>query len=197
MLQKEKEIAQLCLPEIQKLLDAYGIMLVDFTVNLELDEEQRQMYEQAVRLQRMNAQGEAQARIIGAGSKVEELQMMGNAYTTIKGMELLQTIAENPGAGGIASAGAGLGMGMAAGNTFAGIAQTVFSGGNIPQPQQPQQQNFGGSSRFGVGGNPQPTTEQSQPDPMESLQKMKQMLDAGLIPQTVYDQKVAEILSRL
>lgn len=170
---KKKEVAQLCQPDIQKLLDAYGIMLVDFTVSLELDEEQRQMYEQAVRLQRMSAQGEAQARIIGAHSKVEEMQTLGNAYTTIKGMDMLQTIAENPGAGGIASAGAGIGMGIAAGGTFANITQTVFPGNQIPQPVS------------------------AQPDPVESLQKMKQMLDAGLIPQAVYDQKVAEILSRL
>lgn len=172
---KKKEIAQLSLPDIQKLLEAYGIMLVDFTISLELDEEQRQMYEQAVRLQRMSAQGEAQARIIGAHSKVEELHTMGNAYATIKGMDMLQTIAENPGAGGIASAGAGLGMGMAAGRTFANITQSVFPGNQVQQPAQAP----------------------AQPDPMESLQKMKQMLDAGLIPQAVYDQKVAEILSRL
>ena len=111
---KKKEIAQLCLPDIQQLLQPYGILLVDFTVALELDEEQRQMYEQSVRLQRMNAQGEAQARIIGAHSKVQELETMGSAYTTIKGMEMLQSIAENPGAGGLASAGAGIGMGVAA-----------------------------------------------------------------------------------
>ena len=172
---KKKEIAQLCLPDIQKLLDAYGIMPVDFTVSLEVDEEQRQMYEQTIRLQRMSAQGEAQARIIGANSKVEEMQTMGNAYTTIKGMDMLQAIAENPGAGGVAGMGAGIGMGMAAGSTFANITQTVFSGNQ----------------------NPQTTAAVTQPDPMESLQKMKQMLDAGLIPQNVYDQKVAEILNRL
>lgn len=170
---KKKDIARLCLPEIQRLLDTYGIMLVDFTVSLELDEEQRQMYEQAFRLQRINAQGEAQARIIGAQSKLEEMQTMGNAYATIKGLDILQTIAENPGAGGLAGVGAGIGMGIATGTTFANITQSVFSDQQMSQPAP------------------------VQPDPVESLQKMKQLLDAGLIPQAAYDQKVAEILSRL
>jgi len=195
---KKREIATLCQPEIQKLLDSYGLLLVGFTINLQLDEEQRQMYEQAVRLQRMNAQGEDQARIISARSKVKELETMGNAYTTIKGMELLETLAENP-AGGIASAGAGIGMGMAAGSVVSNIAETVFSNSRIVQPQQPQQQNFGGTGRFGnAGGSPCGTSQpSSEPDPIASLEKMKMMLEKGLIPQAIYDQKVAEILSRL
>ena len=191
---KKKEIAQQCIPALQTLFDQYGIYLVDFTISLELDEEQRQMFEQSRRLQRMQAQGEAEARVIGAQGKVAEMNTMGSAYTTIKGMEMLQTIAENPGAGGLASAGAGIGMGMAAGTAFNNIAQSVF-GGTMQTPVQPQQQTFGGQSRFG-GGQPQSINE-IQPDPMESLQKMKQLLDAGLITQDVYDNKVAEILSRL
>lgn len=180
---KKKEIAQLCLPDIQQLLQPYGILLVDFTVALELDEEQRQMYEQSVRLQRMNAQGEAQARIIGAHSKVQELETMGSAYTTIKGMEMLQSIAENPGAGGLASAGAGIGMGVAAGGAFGGITQSLFGGG-VPNP--------------GGQGQQQPQAQAgAQPDPVESLAMMKKMLEAGLVTQEVYDKKVAEILSRL
>lgn len=192
---KKKEIAKLCQPSIQELLSQYGILLVDFTVSLELDEEQRQMFEQSIRQQRMSAQGEAEARVIGAQGKVLEMQTMGDAYTTIKGMELLTTIAENPGAGGIASAGAGLGMGIAAGNAFSNIAQTVFSGQPKPQPQ-PQPQGFGGMDRFGVSGQSQSRPD-AQPDPVESLKKMKQMLDAGLISQQIYDAKVAEIMSRL
>lgn len=176
---KKKEIAELCLPDIRQLLEPYGIALVDFTVSLELDEEQRQMYEQSVRLQRMNAQGEAQARVIGAHSKMQELETMGAAYTTIKGMEMLQSIAENPGAGGLASAGAGIGMGMAAGGAFNGIAQSVFTGA----PAQP--------------ATPSPSPQTAQPDPMESLATMKKMLEAGLVTQEAYDQKVKEILSRL
>ncbi len=116
-------------------------------------------------------------------------------YNQAVQQELLKDVATNPGAGGIASAGAGLGMGMAAGNAFAQMATTAF--GN-PQPQQPPQpQGFGGQGRFGTGGAPQQQPASAQPDPMESLSKMKQLLDAGLIKQEQYDAKVAEIMSRL
>lgn len=113
-------------------------------------------------------------------------------YNQAVQQELLKDVATNPGAGGVAAAGAGLGMGMAAGNAFAQMATTAF--GN-PQPQQPPQpQGFGGQGRFGTGGAQQQAT---QPDPMESLSKMKQLLEAGLIKQEQYDAKVAEIMSRL
>lgn len=189
---KKREIGELCKPEIQKVLDKYGILLLDFSVELALDEEFRQQYVDSV-AKGMEARGEAKARMISAQSKLEELQTLGGAYTTIKGMDLLETLAENPGAGGVASAGAGIGMGIAAGGAFGNLAQTVFSGGQTQQPQQPQTQNFGGANRFGVGQAAQP----QQPDPMESLKKMKQMLEAGLISQEIYDAKVAEILSRM
>ena len=89
-------------------------------------------------------------------------------YNQAVQQELLKDIAINPGAGGLANAGAGLGMGLAAGNAFAQMASTAF-------------------------GNPMT----QQPDPIESLSKIKQLLDAGLIKQEQYDAKVSEIMSRL
>ncbi len=99
------------------------------------------------------------------------------SYDKAVQQELLKDVAMNPGAGGMANAGAGLGMGMAAGSAFAQMTSTAFAN---PQPQQPQQ--------------PQSS---AQPDPMETLTKMKQMLDAGLITQQIYDAKVAEVMSRM
>ena len=87
----------------------------------------------------------------------------------------MESIANNPDSGGMSGIGAGLGMGMAAAGAFGNLAQVAFGGAQTP-------------------AQPQPST---QPDPMESLKKLKQMLDAGLIPQSTYDQKIAEILSRL
>lgn len=171
---KKKEISNLCKPGVQALLFDYGISLVDFTVNLVLDEEQRQMYEQSIRLQEMSAQGKDKARMIDAQSKMRELEKMGGVYTTIKGMDILQTLAENP-AGGVASAGAGIGMGMAVGGMMSNITETVF-------PNKATQQQH---------------AEAIQPDPVESLEKMKLMLEKGLISQDIYDRKVTEILSRL
>lgn len=168
-----EDFAMVLKPRFDEVFVNYGLELVNFSFyNLNIDEtDERKKYLD---------------RLIAAAHT--------GSYDKAVQQELLKDVAVNPGAGGIASAGAGLGMGMAAGNAFAQMATTAF--GN-PQPQQmPQTQGFGGQGRFGTGGAPQQPAS-AQPDPMESLSKMKQLLDAGLIKQDQYDAKVAEIMSRL
>lgn len=160
-------------PKFDEIFAGYGLELVNFSFyNLNIDEtDERKKYLD---------------RLIAAAHT--------GSYDKAVQQELLKDVAVNPGAGGVASAGAGLGMGMVAGNAFAQMATSAFSN---PQPQQPPQpQGFGGNRRFGTGGTQQ-QTPMAQPDPMESLSKMKQLLDAGLIKQEQYDDKVAEIMSRL
>ena len=169
-----EDFAMVLKPRFDEVFVDYGLELVNFSFyNLNIDEtDGRKKYLD---------------RLIAAAHT--------GSYDKAVQQELLKDVAVNPGAGGIASAGAGLGMGMAAGNAFAQMATTAF--GN-PQPQQaPQTQGFGGQGRFGTGGAPQQQPASAQPDPMESLSKMKQLLDAGLIKQEQYDAKVAEIMSRL
>lgn len=159
-------------PYFDQVFVEYGLELVNFSFyNLNIDEtEERKKYLD---------------RLIAAAHT--------GSYDKAMQQELLENVSLNPGAGGVAAAGAGIGMGMAAGNVFAQMASTAF--GN-PQPhQQPQPQGFGGQNRFGTSSQPQQVAP--QPDPMESLSKMKQLLDAGLIKQEQYDAKVAEIMSRL
>ena len=91
----------------------------------------------------------------------------------------MESIANNPDSGGVSGMGAGLGMGIAAAGAFGNLAQAAFGGVQAPTQQVSQPQRS------------------AQPDPMESLKKLKEMFDAGLIPQSTYDQKVSEILSRL
>lgn len=171
-----EDFSDVLTPHFREVFRNYGLELVNFSFyNLTIDEtEERKKY-----LDRLIATAHT------------------GSYDKAVQQELLKDVAVNPAAGGIASAGAGLGMGMAAGNAFAQMATTAFTN---PQPQQPQQpMGFGGQSRFGGMGAPsqqQPQTS-AQPDPMESLMKMKQMLDAGLITQQIYDAKVAEIMSRM
>ena len=169
------DLAALLKPRFDDMLVDYGLEVVNFSFyNLNIDDSDiRRKY-----IDRLTAAAHT------------------GSYDKAVQQELLKDVAVNPGAGGIASAGAGLGMGMAAGNAFAQMATTAFSN---PQPQQPiQPQGFGGQGRFGTGGmgqQQQPAFDQS--DPMASLSKMKQLLDAGLISQEQYNAKVAEILSRL
>lgn len=86
---------------------------------------------------------------------------------------MMEKMIEDPSGNGMGNMAAGLGMAMAMGNAFANMAQGAMGG----QQQQQQQTQV--------------------PDPVESLKKMKAMLDAGLITQDIYDTKVAEIMARL
>lgn len=171
-----EDFSEVLTPHFREVFRNYGLELINFSFyNLTIDEtEERKKY-----LDRLIATAHT------------------GSYDKAVQQELLKDVALNPGSGGIANAGAGLGMGMAAGNAFAQMATTAFTN---PQPQQPQQpMGFGGQSRFGgmgAGAQQQPQAS-AQPDPMESLMKMKQMLDAGLITQQIYDAKVAEIMSRM
>lgn len=171
-----KDFSKELKPIFDELFVDYGLELVNFSFyNLTIDEtEERKKYLD---------------RLIAAAHT--------GSYDKAVQQELLKDVAINPAAGGIASAGAGLGMGMAAGNAFAQMATTAFcQPQQLQAPQQPM--GFGGQNRFGVNnGQQQPSQQPVQPDPMESLMKMKQMLDAGLITQDIYNAKVAEIMSRM
>ena len=72
--------------------------------------------------------------------------------------------------GGAAGAGMGLGAGIGFGQMMAGAM------GSIPQP----------------GAAPAASA-----DPVAKLQKLKQMLDGGLISQAEFDEKKKEVLSQL
>ena len=164
-------------PRFDELFATYGLELVNFSfynLNVDEDETRKELIDRLV-------------KGVHAASDV--------GYNMAMQQELLGNITLNPNSGGLAAAGAGMGVGMAAGGAFAQMATTAFG---IPQTQQPPQpQGFGGQGRFGTGGAPQQQAAPAQPDPMESLSKMKQLLDAGLIKQEQYDAKVAEIMSRL
>lgn len=185
----QDDLLQLLHPQIQEILDEYGLELVRFYIeSMEVDKDENRA---AAILQISSARSGARALRESAFGKLSEREILGDQYNRIKGMDLLQTLAENPGAGGVASAGAGIGMGMAAGNAFTTLSNSVFSEatGNRTAPNRP---SFGAGNRFGDDAS-----DNSQPDPMESLKKMKQLLDAGLISQERYDAKVNEILSRM
>ncbi len=172
-------------PLIQEVFDEYGVRLVNFSISaMDIPEDDP-----------------GRIRLEEAYSKRREMEIMGDQYRTIKGVEILNNISNNPGAGGIASAGAGIGMGMAAGSVIGDIAKTVFSPMQGPSTQQPPGQQFAqpGASRFAPAGNDQPAAAApaSQEDYMEKLAKMKKMLDMQLIDQAEYDMVKKEILNKM
>lgn len=170
-------------PILQEILDDYGLKLITFTIaaiDIPENDPNRQKLEQAF-----------------ADKSV--MRILGDDWGRQQASEMLHTLAANPGAGGVAAAGAGMGMGMAAGGVFAGMAQQMFAPMQQQVPVQQQPVQTAPSGRFqqrGAAGNTPQGTQPAE-DPVEALKKLKAMLDAGLIPQEVYNSKMNEILSRM
>ena len=175
---RRKEISAEVAEYMTEVFEDYGIELVNFaieSIKVPKDDPNR------IELDKMRGQA--------AGYKHQ-----GGAFQAIQGMNILHEVANNPGAGGIASAGAGLGMGMAAGSVVGDIARSVFTQPQqvAQQPQQPSNNN-----RFGVGGNTNGTNTAPAEDPTEKLAKLKKMLDMGLIEQSEYDAAKKEVMNKL
>ncbi|MCD8038201.1 MAG: SPFH domain-containing protein [Lachnospiraceae bacterium] len=118
-----------------------------------------------------NAQMEANKRKMLTGSDRYAMDVLGSNWDKQQAVNIMTNLSNNENASAIGTLGAGMGMGMMAGSVFGGMA------GQVRQPMQ------------------QPETQQD--DPMETLAKLKKMLDAGLIEQDEYDAKKKEILSRI
>lgn len=112
--------------------------------------------------------------ILGKRMEIDQISQaqVGQAYTTMRSFDTLEKAAENEGGGAGQLMGAGLGLG-------AGL------GAGVPVGQQ-------------IGGamNVQPNQPQSD-DPMAKLNKLKQMLDNGLITQEDFDKKKQQILDSM
>lgn len=190
ILESNKEILGICAeqdvmaervrPILEEILDDYGIKLVSFTIaalDIPDNDPNRQ-------------------RLENAFASKGVMNILGADWGRQQASEILHTMAANPGAGGSAAAGAGMGMGMAAGGAFASMAQEMFAPMTSQQAaiQHPQQ-----SGRFQQRGSSEAVAQarQQHEDPVVALTKLKQMLDAGLITQTIYDAKMNEILGRM
>lgn len=153
-------------PQINKTIEEYGLYCVNFSVMaMDVDTTKYDDIDEAqvASIKRMKeAQGEQ-----------AYMNTLGQNWDKLQAANIMSSLAQNEGAGGIGVMGAGLGMGMAAGGAFGQMAGNVFA--TQPATQPAAQAN----------------------DPMATLTKLKQMLDAGLIEQAEYDAKKAEILSQM
>lgn len=187
-----EEFSETIGPYMQEVLDDYGLRCVQFVVSaLDIDDnELRRRYDE-IGMDAIEKMKLAQADKAVMG-------ILGDDWAKQQAANILGDLANNPGAGGVASAGAGLGMGMAAGGAFGSMAQQMFAPmSTAPTAQAMPQQ--GASGRF-VQEGAQPATGNngiSADDPMEVLGKLKKLLDAGLIEQSEYDAKKAEVLGRM
>jgi membrane protease subunit (stomatin/prohibitin family) len=115
-------------------------------------------------------------RIADMSAEAQAAAAAGLNYAQMQQLEAMRDLAQNEGAAG---AGVGLGAGMGAGMGFGQMMSNTFS--NMP----------GGAAQGGQQQAADPN------DPMVKLQKLKQMLDNGLITQEEYDTKKKDILASM
>lgn len=145
----------------------------------EIGEAQLEAQKQAIR---MDIESEAIAR-----KRIRE----GYTYQQERGYDVAQDVARNEASGQFANLGIGLGTMAGVGGVMGGLMGNTLSNAFDAQgqPVQPQQ------------SVPQQPVQQpnapSAEDPVAVLEKLKLMLDKGLISQEQYDGKAAEILSRM
>lgn len=186
------ELSEKIEPYIDEIVSDYGLKCVKFSLaGLDIDTTKYDVIDAS--------QIELIARSRGYQGDKAGLDILGSDWGRIQGAGILRDLANNPGAGGVAAAGAGMGMGIGAAGAFGSIAQQVFAPAqNGFAPQQPTNPTQNASSgRFTQKNSASVTPAVNAEDPMETLGKLKKLLDAGLIEQAEYDAKKTEILSRM
>ena len=189
------ELSEQIEPYIDEVVSDYGLKCVKFSLaGLDIDNSKYDVID------------ESQIAAISKGKLAQgdkaAMDVLGDNWGKQQAANILGDLARNPGAGGMGAMGAGMGMGMAAGSVFGNMANQMFAPMNQNIGQQPvtppQQSPASVSGRFTPkeAGNAKSNTVVSD-DPMEVLDKLKKLLDAGLIEQSEYDSKKREILSRM
>ena len=187
------ELSEQIEPYIDEVVQDYGLKCVKFSLaGLDIDNSKYDEIDQS--------QIASISKVKLAQGDKGAMDVLGEDWGRQQAANILGDLARNPGAGGVGAMGAGMGMGVAAGSVFGNMANQMFAPMNQQTPQQPTQPSQPTpSGRFAPkgSGTPQPSSQGQAEDPMETLGKLKKMLDAGLIEQAEYDAKKAEVLSRM
>lgn len=187
------ELSEQIEPYIDEVVQDYGLKCVKFSLaGLDIDNSKYDEIDQS--------QIASISKVKLAQGDKGVMDVLGEDWGRQQAANILGDLARNPGAGGVGAMGAGMGMGVAAGSVFGNMANQMFAPMNQQTPQQPPQPSQPTpSGRFAPkgSGTSQPSSQSQAEDPMETLGKLKKMLDAGLIEQAEYDAKKAEVLSRM
>lgn len=187
------ELSEQIEPYIDEVVQDYGLKCVKFSLaGLDIDNSKYDEIDQS--------QIASISKVKLAQGDKGVMDVLGEDWGRQQAANILGDLARNPGAGGVGTMGAGMGMGVAAGSVFGNMANQMFAPMTQQAPQQPAQPSQPTpSGRFSPKGSgaAQPSTQSPAEDPMETLGKLKKMLDAGLIEQAEYDAKKAEVLSRM
>lgn len=185
-----EEISELLQPKLKEVFADYGIKLVKYAISaMDIDDDElRRRYDE------IGMDAIAKMRIAQADK--EKMRILGEDWARQQAADILGDLANNPGAGGVAAAGAGMGMGIGAGGAFGSMAQQMFAPMNNGFSNQSQESiPTGISGRFVQEDNVDLKTNQD--NSTQTLSKLKELLDAGLIEQSEYDSAKKEVLSRL
>lgn len=190
------ELSEQIEPYIDEVVADYGLKCVRFSLaGLDIDTSKYDILDES----KIAAISKGK---LAQGDKAA-MDVLGDDWGRQQAANILGDLARNPGAGGVGAMGAGMGMGMAAGSIFGNLANQMFAPMSQGMPQnisQQQQQTVPApGGRFapkGTGGS-QASQQSPAGDPIEVLNKLRKMLDAGLIEQAEYDSKKQEILSRM
>ena len=193
------ELSEQIGPYIDEIIQDYGLKCVAFVLEaIDIDTTKYDAIDES----QVAALGKAN---IARGDKAY-MDIMGEDWGRQQAANILGDLVRNPGAGGVGAMGAGVGVGIAAGSVFGNMANQMFAPIHRQEPQDNMNNQMGQqvqSSRFAPKNTNVHSAEQSAPvqssseDPVEVLGKLKKMLDAGLIDQSEYDMKKAEILKRM
>lgn len=182
------ELSEQIEPYIDEIVQDYGLKCVRFSLaGLDIDNSKYDEIDES--------QIASISKVKLAQGDRGVMDVLGEDWGRQQAANILGDLARNPGTGGVGAMGAGMGMGIAAGNVFGNMANQMFApmaAGTQPQQQPPVMQ----TGRF-TPKESAPTEQSAPEDPMEVLAKLKKLLDAGLIEQSEYDTKKAEILSRM
>ena len=179
-------------PYIDKVVQEYGLKCVKFSLaGLDIDISK---YDKIDRSQIASI-----SKVKLAQSDKGVMNVLGEDWGRQQAANILGDLARNSGTGGVGTMSAGIGMGVAAGSVFGNMANQMFSPMNqqTQQPAQPSQPTPSGRFTVESSGAPQSRAESFAEDPIETLGKLKKMLDAGLIEQAEYDAKKSEVLGRM
>lgn len=177
----------------------YGIELAQFVVNTVVKPDGNAAYEKfkslhfrqyadiaEAKLRQqvsvIEAETEAQRTVIASQAMATKRAQEGYTYQQERGFDVAHDVARNEAVGQFTNLGVGLGTAAGVGGAVGGLVGNAIHGA-IP-------------STHGEGG-PLATDEVKKEDPIETLSKLKKLLDAGLIEQADYDTKKAEVLSRM
>lgn len=168
------ELSEQITPSIDEILDGYGLKCVNFSLAaLDIDKSKYDDIDEAQVASIKKAK-------LAQGEK-SSMDILGEGWGKLQAARIMNTMAQNPGSGGLGATGAGLGMGIAAGGAFGAMANQMF--GAVATPTE--------------ASNQQTKEQTPAEDPLARLEKLKRMLDAGLIEKAEYDAKKAEILEKL